>query len=124
MGDNISGDKHVLIKTNKLSHFLGAVPPIYNKKLQKFVIPNKGLRLFILPTFMFLASIDFIYLWIYVSPNISLKTVDLQEFMNFYMHAISRSCGWITTCLFYFYMQDLVLLVNVIFQTENYFEGM
>lgn len=120
--DNSRG-KSILIKYNLYSHFIGAIPPYYNKRCKKFVVPSNGLRLYILPTLLCINCFDLLYLWIHVSPNISPKNVDPQEFMNFYLHTISRTAGWLLSLLFYFKMKELMHFTNIIFHMEEYFKG-
>lgn len=123
MENYISPDKNIVIKYNWFPHFIGAFPPFYSKSLNTFLIPEKGIRSYILPLVFFIMSLDNIYLWMMVYPVISSQTLEPQEFINFYNHIISRSFGAILAWIFYFQMHDLIYLTNVIFQAEKYFES-
>ncbi len=122
--NNNSQDKIILIKFNKFSHMIGAFPIFYCNQSHKFVVASQGFKLYALPFLLFLNVIDLVYLWIWISPGISLQNVETPEFMNFYIHLISRSCGWILGGLFYYYKHELVGFSNVLFHTEQYYKGM
>lgn len=119
----MSRDKNILIKYNRFPHIIGAFPPIYCKKTQKFIVPKTGFQLYIFPLVFFAVSVDILYLWIKVTPGVTSQTVTPQDFMNFYIHTVSRSCGCLLGWLFYFRMDDLMHFSNAMFSMEEYFEG-
>ncbi len=123
MDGHISKDKNMLIKYNKYPHFIGAIPPFYNEKLKAFMVPKNGPRLCTLPIFLIVLAIDQFYLWVYVAPNVRIESEGLEEFMNFYLQATSRACGLWFGLLFQIQMKELMNFLNVVFNTEKYFEG-
>lgn len=121
--NNNSEDKNILIKFNKFSYMIGAFPVFYFEPSQKFVVVRQGFKLYALPFILLFNVVDLAYLWIWISPGVTLQNDGTPEFMNFYIHAISRSCAVILGWLFYYHVHELVGFCNVIFHMEQCSSG-
>lgn len=116
-------DKNILIKFSKFPHTIGAFPPFYSKREQKFVVSKLGFQFYALPLVLILISVDNAYLWIFISPNMNLQSVETPEFMNFYIHVLSRSFACILGFLLYYQVQEFIEFCNVVFYMEQYVKG-
>lgn len=115
--------KRMLIKYNRMPHFIGAFPPFYDIKSQEFVLPKRSSKSKIMQAVLCINTLDIIYLWIKVAPKMRPGKVTAAELTDFYMHLISRTVGFTVSWQFYFYMDQCINLLNVVLNLVTYFEG-
>lgn len=115
--------KQMLIKYNKIPHIVGAFPPLYDNKKQEFFVPQKSSKTKTMLAVLCIATLDIIYLWVEVMPQMIPGKVSSKELADFYMHLISRTFAFTIAWQFYFYMDQCINLLNVLLNLVTYFEG-
>ncbi len=99
------------------SHKVGCIPIKYNKTTSKFHVTTNPFVYYIWLLRIFLLLLDNIYLSTQFR-NVTTTSVDAEEFMNFYVHALSRITASFMTISVAFGLEGTVYLFNVIYKTR------
>lgn len=116
--------KQMLVKYNKIPHFVCAFPPKYDKLSDRFLVPKLCGRRIILLIALLLTTVDLTYLWLIAAPNVTRKTVQVRQFLDFYLHSTSRTFGCMLGWQFFFQMEKCINVLNLMFHLEHVFERM
>jgi len=108
----------VIFQVVNFQQIFGVLPISYNPQTGLFYRTSSKLRRNLFATLVYLEGIDLCYLFA-TCQTITPATVNENDFVNYYMHTVSRCTGWMIAKFLLLCPDDCLYLFNVLLHMDD-----